>query len=283
MNRFIALFYFLCLNAFTCSTGSVIVLNGTPSAGKSSISHCLEHMLPTSSAFLSIDNYAWKLLMQEALRLEFITEEMTLGEKYTIITNNHSAIAPHSRPLMPNAIQQMYDDCKELALNSQLVVLDTILYIMAPTEIEYFCKQMSNLNVLSVLVYCSPKVVAQHLVERNNNATCIQQHRRAILTMQYFCQLYQTASAENAIDILTQQSVDEAIDIIKQHLLTTETNINELEEKISALHALYYSTFFPNNEDATFITSKNPFDLLVNTGNYSSFECAQIIYKQYTK
>ncbi len=83
---------FICL--FACSvqpTGFVILLNGTSSAGKSSIAVCLQQKI-SASIVVSLDELFWSNMIRIAEQLEVVDLDMSYEQKYMVIQNHKKQV-----------------------------------------------------------------------------------------------------------------------------------------------------------------------------------------------
>ena len=265
------------------AAGSVVLLNGTSSAGKSSICTELKSLFIEDAVFWSIDYIAWAPLIEEAIRLGLIDEQMTIEEQCEIMLKHIEQLFLACDSQWFGRLQKLYDHVRELALTHRYVVFDTVLYDVKNKDVEYFWQQMQGIHVFSVLIYCSPAVMAQRVMQRNSG-TAYEQKRDIISVIQSFCDLYAPAYLENeAIGILTVREVEDALSIIRNHLLESGTSDDLAEQKITDLRALYLKTFFAGDQKAVAIAPRFAHDFVIHTSELPSQECAQLIYDEFMK
>lgn len=303
-KMFLICWFLICGNYMY--SGCVILLNGTPSSGKSSVSACLKNILANDVVVVGIDNHLiWPRAVQIVHQLNLIDNQMFTDQKeraalcsYHIgslqneygclkcITKDLSKIIIENVPLIFNEFTQigwanvkcpLYEQTRSLTTKYRFIILDTTLGDSDLEDIALFNEIMHNINVFSTLIYCSPSELVQHVIDRNNLAD-YHEKRNLLSTVEDFCAMYAPTSPDLAVAILTQQDVEKTLQITQLHLLEDGMLPEVVQEKVVELRKLYFKIFF--QDGATEIGIKPDFihDMVVNTGKFSSQECAQLIY-----
>ncbi|HEV2600820.1 MAG TPA: hypothetical protein VGT41_00845 [Candidatus Babeliales bacterium] len=255
-------------------TGTVIVLNGTGSSGKTSISKLLQKQLQ-DSVTLSIDDILWPAFKKEAQDLALINPQMSKEQIEQIIIENVNVLSPKVQWLM--VLQQLYDQARFLARTHQYVILDTVFGIVDRKDYDYFVQQMQGLTSLVVLVYCDPLHLAHHIVARNAGAKK-EEMRDMLVHMRGFEAMYAPATLEDVVvETVTKQDVEYALRFVHDSLPEMGKSQAQVEQQVAEVRDLYFKTFFPDDMHEVQIASRFAFDMFVNTGNLSSQECVQLI------
>jgi chloramphenicol 3-O-phosphotransferase len=274
----------LCLTmsmAFMHPTGSVMLLYGTGSAGKSSISKCLERFFVDDAVFVSVDEISWKPLIEQAKICSLINDQMPKEKQYDIMMQHMDMLDSACGSQWIVHLKQFYDKVKQLALTHRYVIVDTVFYVDGDNDTQYFLKQMKDIPVFSVLVYAPCNIIARRIVQRNTGLIH-EQKRDVMYAMSSFCDLYVPVSLQkNAISLLMVQEIKESLEAIQNYWIDCGVSANDVQEKTSILQNLYHKTFFLNGTDAVGIAPRFVQDMMVHTGEMSSQQCAQLIYETF--
>lgn len=260
--------------------GTVIVLQGTSSAGKTSIMKCLQQLFHKEKLIiLSLDDFLWKIVIEHNINSGLISESMPLDEKQKIIMLNwHVAFEKIIKNNWLEPQQELHKAIREAALQGLFVLVDTV----HENEETYasFCEQNKGLDVMIVQVYCPLPKLIEHVIQRNSKVEYCEK-RDLFWILKQYSDLYQyVESADDCIDIMTMYDIENSLDIVHQDLHNT-MNENVLDKKISEMKSYYKKLFHFHTSEKIFLISKLPYDFLVHTGSYSAEICAQLIYEKY--
>lgn len=198
--------------------GTVLVLQGTTSAGKSSIRIALKNILKHENvAVVEIDTFLWQATIEEGKRLGFITDSMSLPEIQEIIMSTHkdAIFAEFIKNDWIEPKKTMHRVIKELAQKHMLVIVDTV----HANDADYkdFIEQVEGLSVVYVQIYCSPDILAEHLVSRNRLVGYAEK-RDGFFTLQQYCRLYQPLQNGIGIDVISMKQVQQALRVVSEEL-----------------------------------------------------------------
>jgi chloramphenicol 3-O-phosphotransferase len=262
-----------------CNTGSIIIINGTCSSGKSSILQELKKLFDQDAVFLSLDDVYHDVVRQEALELGLIHQQMSQAQEYENITKNIDKIFVTLAPKRLHVIEQFYLQVKQLSLQYRYVILDTMFYIVETQDLDFFVQQTQNIDTFYVLAYCSPDIVAQRLITRNNHKKDTQT-RRVIPNLQHFCKLFEPAnSPEKIITYLTLQELQKMFSLVQNYFFENQM----IETPILQLQESYLKTFFMHSTQIVGIQPRFAHNMVVNTGKHAPQECAQQIKEGFFK
>jgi chloramphenicol 3-O-phosphotransferase len=257
------------------ATGTIIVLHGTGSAGKSSISKILQTKLPNTVA-VSVDDFFWPELIQNGINRKLITKQMTHQEKIKTVIDNRGLLSSDLN--FKKIFKKLYEHVEATAQNHSFVILDTVF--INHSEYNNFCEITKNIPTVSVLVYCSPIHLAKHVMKRNNKGA-LKENRDIFSHMRNFIKLYKKSTdASTSIDTISQQEVDTAIQMIITYAHQAHIKRSRRKEKITQLQEHFEQKFFNKNNTKVSIEYILPFDIMVNTGNFSATECVELIYEK---
>lgn len=265
--------------------GTVILLYGTGSAGKTSISTCLQSFfIGKDAVFVSVDEMAWKPLIDQAQKMNLINDQMSKEEQYQVMMQHMDMLdqAAVQADLWNFYLKQFYAHVRELAFKHEYVIVDTVFFVDGDTDVGYFLENMKDLSVYSVLVYAPRNIIAQRIVQRNLDVT-VEQRRDVMYAMSSLCDLYTPATIENlqTVALLSQKELQDSLEIIHNYWVEIGLSPEFIQEKLAYLQSLYQTTFFADNADTVPIVSRLGYDMMVNTGARSSVACAQLIYEQF--
>lgn len=266
----------------THGTGTVIVLHGTGSSGKTSISKILQQKLP-GAVCVSIDDFLWPALFESAMQRKLIKKSMNKEEKLHIVIDHIEKLSGDLTLLI--ILQKLYTHTKNLAQTHDYVILDTVFGVNQKKDYNYFCSEMNHIKVFSVLVYCPPISIAEHVIKRNT-ANKKEEQRDIISHIRNFTKIYvPSKQPESSIDMLSQQEITKALNIAQTYLLKIGYWKFLVRRKIKDIQEKYLKSFFSNHakseQKIVHIQSLFPYDCIVNTQKLSPTECTQIIYQQF--
>ena len=260
-----------CLIPSHCSAGKVIFLNGTSSAGKSSIAQMLKQKLTTSKVtIVSYDNILFDTLKKVALEKKFDVGAIQ-GFKELQETLHENAINPEE--LAQRVDEALFELVKHRACYDDYVILDAVTE--DENEFKVFKEKTSNFDLLHVLVYCGPKKLVEHVFQRNksNNKD---EHRSAVGCLVQFYSMYQPCS-ENELCIDTIQTKELRM-LVNKELKTAQPPLEE--EEIFKAEMDVVQKFKLDVQDTVVIKPFFLYDAIVNTGISSSQACAQQIIEK---
>lgn len=287
MNMLKKLLLFLCFYVGSAyPVGTIILVNGTSSSGKSSIINCLKQQLQKGVAFISIDEIGWTPLLDEATERGLITSEMSNKEQYDVMYKNLDTLCVACEHKLIY-LERLYDRIQELALHHRYVVFDTVFYMNDYKDIALFWEKMKSFNVYSILVYCSPEIIAQRVMQRNAEAVAEQQ-RDLLSVVKSFCLNYSpTFNQDDVVCFLKIQDIENLLCKVQTYLMKMGMTESLIQEKIVLLSDEYKKRFFSGlAQDLSTgcqigIRAQFQHDIVINTGNVSSEDCAQIIAEHF--
>lgn len=119
--------------------------------------------------------------------------------------------------------------------------------------------QPENLQILKILLYCSPEKLIEHVSKRNIDQNNQKNHREVKSVFLEFCGKYKTVSKnEPHIDTLNKNQIKKIYGLFATWTLKT-----------------FFNHFFSDGSNIVYITSifKN-YDCLINSGKLSIQQCA---------
>lgn len=251
--------------------GTIILLNGTSCAGKSSTAKELKNLLGTSSIIMSIDDYMRTNLQQKATQLG-----CTLGTgKWKSWWEDLQIILQHlpeqeKEDYFNNCLRRFYIDIKNHALDSKQVIVDMVL-----EDTDDFFEIVENIFIFKVLIYAPLSTILKHLHIRNQAAN-IHELRVFASALRQYSVLYRAPLSGDEIMLDTLRFAD------------LETYCHYLHHegywdapKIQWLMNRYKACFF-TNEDMNLVPKAKispvlDYDLIVYSGRHTPGQCAQEI------
>ena len=257
------------------SQGTIIALHGTGSAGKSSISKILLAKLPNAIA-VSVDDFIWPVLLENSLEKKYIKKQMSKKEQEEIVMRNIEKLSIKTDQ-MATLLQKLYEYTKTLSNEYAYVLLDTVF--LRYQDYQWFCDATKDIPTLSVLVYCSPIKIAEHVIKRNGAANH-KEWRGIASHIKNFAALYQKNFDETTtIDTLTEKEFQKTLHIIHAYLIKSGTRKSKIKQQLTKLQSRYFTKFFNKNNEVA-IKYEFSYDIMVNTGELSSLQCAELIYEK---
>ena len=208
--------------------GIVILLNGTSSAGKSTLVKELQKIYNHTLYVASIDDF---MMTREGC---------------------------HPKTRYPN----FYNHIKEMALSGKNVLVDTVQY---QREYERYDEILKPCNVIKILVYCPLSALIMH-VQKRNQLQDPRERRTIGAAFEQFLTLYKTKSSKKdiIIDQITTSKIKEALmkaQIMSKNLpwrkYRKQNKINRNFTKVFNLETSSYTIG---------LTTRQKWNFVINTG-----------------
>lgn len=207
------------------NNGSIILLNGTSSSGKTSVSKELQKILP-HAVFLQVDDYYDQQVIQTAKRLGWKEssgiDPWLFINHYLTKKTGHYYFDTQVRQQLFTASDFFYSKAKSDAHQGKLVFIDTVLeYDSAYQEVfDYFKKN----NFSMILIYCPMSLILQRVQERNSLGIP-NEYRSPFLPFEHFATMYKlkenpdeplvdmvnTTKLKTSLGIAIQEFIDQGI------------------------------------------------------------------------
>ncbi|CAN5161959.1 hypothetical protein BH09DEP1_BH09DEP1_8010 [soil metagenome] len=203
------------------SPGTIILLNGTSSSGKSTVAKELQTLAP-HAMFLKIDDYYDAEVLQTALNLGWkensgIDPWLFLNQYLTRKTGNYY-FDTEVRQQLFTATDFFYSKAKLAETHGKTIFIDTVLeYASAYQEaFDYFKAS----NFFMILIYCPMQILLAHVQERNSSGIA-GEHRSAFLAFEHFKTMYKLKehSDEPLVDMVNSGQLKESLQIAIQELV----------------------------------------------------------------
>jgi len=217
----------------------IIVLNGTSSAGKTTLSNALKKIDP-SYEIARIDDYT---------------------RKHMYLWWNTKA---------HNFYQEVYD----LALTGKNIIVDTVLY---HKNMRAYDKQLQTgcTKIIKILVYCPLDCIIAHVLKRNQSGNAFE-HRNINQAFKSFLSLYtlEKHGHKDIIESCNSSTMKAALEKALQVMHNRSSKHVKRQEKTNKLLTCQFDLEKPHQIN---IAPQHSWDLLVNTAHKTPEELAQQI------
>ncbi len=283
--------------------GTIVILNGTSSAGKSSIGKNLKEEYGFEC--LHLDTY---LANSFAKWVENRILEET-GENVFLERNNPNLILENFKKTITKmnlneddydddkvltkeeeiahinkASAEMFEEAKRKACDGNNVIVDTIIDFDTEEAYSAIKENLSGFNIKFVLAYCPFKVLAQRVEKRNIEGGA--EERALVQPLVQFGEVYKAKEndSEIIVDVLTKEDFKQTCKLAKidfrindKEVFNEETNFY-IEKYNKFLEKLKRELGFDNEEiESVKITPRLSYDLIINTNENSPEESAKQI------
>lgn len=230
--------------------GIIILLNGTSSAGKTTIARALHTMYDTFKV-ASIDTY----------------------------TRGHQCGSWKTK------CNGFYKEVKEKALSGHNVIVDTVLYhnnyeaydALLKNDAGHHAddKQTQPIQLIKILVYCPLEALFTHVQQRNNSGNSLEKrtmHKACIA----FLTLYtiKNSTHNNIIDTIDSAATQTAL---QSTLKTIHRASHKHLKRQHRMNRKIIRRFHLEASDKIALAPKHPWDLIVNSATNTPEEIAQQI------
>jgi adenylylsulfate kinase-like enzyme len=242
--------------------GTIVILNGTSSAGKTSILQELQKIYD-DPCIVNLDSF-----YKEYKATHPRPKSMTKDERDAY--NNQM-------------LDVMYVHTAEIASKGQNVFVDTVQF---DDNYQHFCSLLDRKNTIKIAVYCPLDVIAAHVEKRTKEGDPRDLH----LPVGQFSNMYkvQESPHEPVVDTIATSRIKPVLQLAKdarrqrgkEMLAQKKITQKEFDEGVAEVDQLTetFAKQWKLDERAEItIVTKNPWDLVVNSGVHSPAELAHQI------
>jgi len=248
----------------------VIILNGTSSAGKSSITKQMLAMLGKNWEAISIDDY--------------ITDEFFRRYPQALLSNANvegiclkifQSSGVGNFLMNGNVLAAMADYVHHCCSEGKNIIVDVVLYEKNYTS---FLNALRDCNVRHCIVYCPLPELVRRVSVRNERASCKDatilekmERRDLARAVRRFGTLY-TYGATHSIDRLTDTDREAVLSLVQKDYADSSLT-SEGKQSFEQFYAEFEKNIGSNRAGYT-IQPVLPYDFIVNSGLYNQYECA---------
>ncbi|HEX2977816.1 MAG TPA: AAA family ATPase [Candidatus Babeliales bacterium] len=247
-------------------TGKVILLNGTSSAGKSSVLKEM-HQLNPAYVLFNVDDWFPAALVTKAVELGL---DLKTGfdpwlflHDYLLKKTGEHYFAPEARELLFTEIPPMYRKAKEAAQNGRDVIIDAVMEY--ETKYEEFHTFFKDFQMVKVLLYCPVDVLIERIEQRNESGV-FHERRFAFLAFEQFPALYKLAEGEDdfIIDTIKSRQLKNALEFAINKLINNGIP-DPYIPKLNEFRNNFIERFKLDKQEEVQLTSTRFYDLILNT------------------
>ncbi len=262
------------------SPGSIILLNGTSSAGKSTLLKELLKLSPTLFQ-LKVDDYYAPELKKKAQELGW-NEQLDgnpwlyLHRYLTKKTGNYY-FDTEVREALFTEVPAYYPIAKSAALEGKSVIIDTVLEY--ESSYQQFFEFFQHTKIISILLYCPLNVLLVR-VEQRNKSGIPGEYRPAFLSFEQFPAMYkiQETDDEQVVDTIKTLTMMTALYTAIKDLI--DQNIpKEYLPKLEVFKQQFIKQFKLDEKEEVTLVSRHRYDLIVNSFTSSPQEVSLEILK----
>lgn len=241
----------------------IILLNGTSSAGKSSVIREFVKLNPQYMP-LSIDNFMLDLYTKQARELGIISsrEQITYIEQVREYINNRKPaelrpqLHAHFNQLAEHIFELFYDDVALKAKKNKNIIIDDV--ITMNDELENFFNKMESFDVVMMLAYCPFSKLPAH-VEKRNKSGDKAEYRTLDSVLCQFSYVYEPTTEKDFIKIPTAE-FDQTVAYAQRtlHPYAYQAMKSEIDRKLAPAFSYDQSTIY--------LKPRMKYDHVIHTG-----------------
>ncbi len=224
--------------------GMIILLNGTSSAGKTTLTQALNAIYENYEV-AHIDNYTRR----------------------------------HNQGSFKTKCHGFYTEIKDVALAGQNIIVDTVLYHDHYAAYDDLLTNRDQKNkpikLIKILVYCSIDSIVDHVRKRNELSNSLD-HRTVHQALIGFLSLYTIKNAKHSTMIDTIDSLQAKI-ALKKAMSTIHPQAHKYLKRLAKINQKVMHQFNLNKVNKVTIYPQHSWDLIVNTSNQTPEQLAQQI------
>jgi len=241
--------------------GTVVILDGTSTAGKTSIAKHLVKLLGKTYEKIAMDDFVTKVFIEQ------IDLQLPKDQFFQRVRQR---------------ISDMYDKINECIDSGKNVLLDTVLSsIDGQKAVSYGLERLQKCNVFMVLVYCPFAVVVERVICRNEQAILENnlENFRSILAVLRFADIYRPVKYvdEFFIDTLCRTDIEQAYGCSKKNYYEKDL------EKLGFVKADIIKKFGLNDKEYVKITPRLAYDFIVDASEGTPKGCAKQVFNYMQK
>ncbi len=273
------IFFKICSNP--SNLPSVIILNGSPSAGKSSIAKQLQILYPNFS-IVSYDLERVSSFVSKAKSLKLIPENYVCTNLLVFFEDIRKSLKNISdkktikewRTFIDSFDDEFYENINQLALKGKKIIVDTIIF--DDKQIKSV-KKIEPKNLFTVFIHASLEKIIERINKRNSYNDS-QEMRFANRILFFYPNYYKAKLEADELTFKDCISLNRLENIILNNNSLTETAFptgNKLLEHF--IKSLEINDVIKNNN--VFLVPKYEYDFVVDTSDISIEEVSLAIRK----
>jgi len=256
----------------------IIFLNGTTTAGKSTIAEKIKERLEAQS------------LPVEVLAIDTFLVPKVQWAVATNRLNPFNCFVPSSEIITPLEIEtigkesqlELCEAAKNAYAQGKIVIIDAPMY--RSDQIEFYYRALESLKMTWTLVYCPISLLVDRIVKRNESSETTNQ-RSILQALNQFNYLYKSQSVE-PIDTLSKDTLLYSLDKARVEHDLMQAKLWDLLKSVQRAICPYefegikntmLARLSPKQESEIQIGSALFHNLVVNTGLNNPSECAEQI------
>lgn len=260
------------------SLGCLILLNGTSSAGKSSIAKCLQQIVK-GSVILDLDELFWSNMIATGIDMKIIDKEQSYEQQYNIAKQHKKILYKELKARRTlTTRQELATLANKLAKEGKVVIVDSPMGIFKQQELSEFYNLVQDIPCYSVLVYCPFASLISHVIRRNQSGQ-FDQKRRMKGVLDQFLALYSCSKdVLDTIGCLSFTDLYKGLEMAQVDI-ARETSVEESNQIIKVFGKKYMQKFKLEDYQVVSIEARCFFDFCINTAIYRPDEAALQICK----
>ncbi len=234
--------------------GTIILLNGTSAAGKTSIMKALQKIYGDSYVFLLGDEFLKTYTVKHPMPKSMAENDY----QHELL----SALCTHA---------------KQLSLEGKNVFVELVDF---DDHYEHYCSILDCTQIVKILVYCPLDIMVDHIEQRNKVG---EQEAHMISAFQQFLAIYKLQEFPNEliVDRIATNRMKYGLQMVAQEMNKLMKDAGVKEEDFETATNLFAKPFIEQYKLDTLkeivLVPKHPWDLAVNTGIHSPEKIALII------
>ena len=258
--------------------GTIVLLNGTSSAGKSTILQEF-HRLEPAYKILKIDDWFPAILHARATELGWRSSSgqdpwLFLYDYLYRKTGKHY-FATQAREALFNDSPKFFQVAQEIALQGHNVIIDTVLEY--EKEYTIFFEFFKHNTHVAVLVYCPLDVLLKRVQERNASGVA-DEERTAFQSFEQFPAIFkiQEHDFELPLDVVQTQVIEKSLERAMADLI--DNNIPKAYlPKLKLFKKKFIQQFKLHECKEIILVPRHRYDFVCNSGKNSPQELARAL------
>jgi chloramphenicol 3-O phosphotransferase len=243
-------------------TGTVVILNGTSSAGKTSIINELKKVYGSTYEVVDIDTFTSSYISSHPISEQLESEKLDEKVKKQL-----------AEAYQRTFIDSFYSSIKDKALKGHNILVDTVPVLDSTIEYEQISNILKGIKTIKILLYCPLDITIARVKQRNLTGLP-EEHREVTQPIGQYQLLYkpQETKSEQIIDKIsskeTKQLLRSAINSFMKALPDELKNkVDEVTKGLDRSYQEFVQQFKLDELEEVAVVSKKPYDLILNCKN----------------
>lgn len=255
---------------------TIILLNGTSGAGKTSVAQALQALFKDSAGQASCEQTIMQVVFEQAqahgFNLSKLQANLSVFQQWVTSHWDQATI----NKMMEEASKRFTQQVQTLLQTKQYIIIDEAA--LNQNEIELYEKYGP---IFKVLLYCPITILPYHILAHNRAVP--EDQKSLSIALSQFTSLYYPESLDyhTLAGCITLEDINRTF-MTRDIRVFPHMSLGEIDVTMKTLLSIFKAHFSLNSDDI-YLAPRLPHNLILNSGISSPEECARLIASQLEK